>query len=303
MKYKLFRKNVKSKNGKNVKKYYYWYYDETGKQIKKVCRNCVTKADAEAYIENLQTLAIEDKKKSILISEISEYMFIPGSLHYLRRQQMGKSVSMEILSEASGYLKIINNWWGNIPITEITPNMIINTLVMDTHSASWKNRVIEYFIEIFYEAISQGINVTVPSFQKFRRNTTPKYVLTSKDIEIFFRQENFQSETDYLFFLLMFSCGLRLGEVRGLKVSQILINEKALYVNGFMKKNNVEKTTFNKTGSVNKKSIVLCLFPILFLFYYYLGLIVKNYKMMIICLLIIQSLYAQSMLIICLIMQ
>lgn len=46
--YHLFRKTVTLKSGKQVKHWYYWYYDSNGKRKNRVCPNCVIKADAEA---------------------------------------------------------------------------------------------------------------------------------------------------------------------------------------------------------------------------------------------------------------
>ena len=46
--YHLFRKTVTLKSGKQVKRWYYWYYDSNGKRKNRVCPNCVIKADAEA---------------------------------------------------------------------------------------------------------------------------------------------------------------------------------------------------------------------------------------------------------------
>ena len=47
--YHLFRKTVTLKSGKQVKRWYYWYYDSNGKRKNRVCPNCGIKADAEAY--------------------------------------------------------------------------------------------------------------------------------------------------------------------------------------------------------------------------------------------------------------
>ena len=47
-----------TRNGKKIKAWYYWYYDEFGKQIRKSCgkdgKPCILKRDAEAYISNLK---------------------------------------------------------------------------------------------------------------------------------------------------------------------------------------------------------------------------------------------------------
>ena len=49
----LFQRTI-TRNGKKIKAWYYWYYDENGKQVRKSCgkdgKPCLLKRDAESFI-------------------------------------------------------------------------------------------------------------------------------------------------------------------------------------------------------------------------------------------------------------
>ena len=61
----LFQRTI-TKNGKKIKAWYYWFYDENGKQVRKSCgqngKPCLLKRDAEAFIENLKDENIPKKE-------------------------------------------------------------------------------------------------------------------------------------------------------------------------------------------------------------------------------------------------
>lgn len=52
----LYQRTIKS-NGKKIKAWYYWYYDESGKQVRKTCgehgKPCILKRDAQSFIDKL----------------------------------------------------------------------------------------------------------------------------------------------------------------------------------------------------------------------------------------------------------
>ena len=52
----LFHRTI-TRNGKKIKAWYFWYYDENGKQVRKSCgqngKPCTVKREAEAYIDSL----------------------------------------------------------------------------------------------------------------------------------------------------------------------------------------------------------------------------------------------------------
>ena len=73
-----------------------------------------------------------------------------------------------------------------------------------------------------------------------------------------------------MLFLLVASCGLRIGEARGLKANQFLFDKKVLVINGFCKRNG-ERTGYNKKGNDEDSKIRIAQLPDSTL------VIVKNY--------------------------
>jgi hypothetical protein len=51
--YHVFRKPKVLKNGEKVYRWYYYYFDESKKQVQKACRGCKTRKEAEEYIRKL----------------------------------------------------------------------------------------------------------------------------------------------------------------------------------------------------------------------------------------------------------
>ncbi|MDR1443776.1 MAG: site-specific integrase, partial [Treponema sp.] len=70
-------------------------------------------------------------------------------------------------------------------------------------------------------------------------------IFTTPELDRLFRPESFPNEMYYLFFLLCLSGGLRLGEVRAVRVKQIVFDRKVLIVDGFCKMNG-ERTSNSK---------------------------------------------------------
>jgi hypothetical protein len=105
--YHLFKKPW-IKNGKTVRRWYYYYLDK-GWQVQKSCKGCSAKAEAEAYIRKLPPLS---GKNTILIKTIAEFMSIPGSDHMKRGIQLGKPLDIHSMKEVGGKIAIILEKWG-----------------------------------------------------------------------------------------------------------------------------------------------------------------------------------------------
>ena len=244
MVYRLFKKTVTNKTGKQSKKWYYWYYDPTGKQIKKACRGCNTKSEAEAYIEALPAPCFHSAK----IADIARYMYIPGSAHCTRREQFGKSVNPRTLKESRNYVDLIIKIFGNENITDLSVIKIQTYLIKQKKSGSWKNRFLQIFEEIYTEAAWNGHKVSKPVFMKFKRNSKRQSILSTSEIEQFLQRRNFSSDMFYVFFTLSLSAGLRLGEARGFRACQFLEDKQAVIVDGFLLPDG-GRQSFCKTGS------------------------------------------------------
>ncbi|WP_407432506.1 hypothetical protein, partial [Methanobrevibacter sp.] len=83
----LFQRTI-TKNGKKIKAWYYWFYDENGKQVRKSCgqngKPCLLKRDAESFIANLP--AEEPKKNTtVIFSDYCNGFYEPESL-FLKKQ-------------------------------------------------------------------------------------------------------------------------------------------------------------------------------------------------------------------------
>jgi hypothetical protein len=116
--YHVFKKPVKGRSGRLVHRWYYYWTDPEGNQIQRACRGCKNRSDAENYIRTLPApveAAAAGKvpeKPNVLIRDIAKDMYIPGSAHVSRRQQLGKSIDHEPLVESRRYIKRIIGLWG-----------------------------------------------------------------------------------------------------------------------------------------------------------------------------------------------
>ena len=112
-------------------------------------------------------------------------------------------------------------------------------------SGSWKNSYLSAFSEIFQEAIWFDCAVVKPNFQTFVRHSKKADIFTTNEIEILFKKENFPNEMMYLFFLLCLSAGMRLGEIRAVKVKQLIFDQKIMIIDGFCKKTVIGRFIIN----------------------------------------------------------
>ncbi|AEE17209.1 hypothetical protein [Treponema brennaborense] len=175
--YHLFKKTVTLKSGKQIKKWYYWYYSSDKTQVRKSCKGCVSKAEAQAYIDSLPPPAV----CSATVSRIAKDMYIPGSVHYERRRQFGKSISPRTMLDCRAYVKYIIDVFGDRRIEDLRVSEIQQYLLNCNKSGSWKNRYQEIFCEIYDEAVWQGISVSKPTFIKFKRNSKRQSVLSTEE--------------------------------------------------------------------------------------------------------------------------
>jgi integrase len=165
-----------------------------------------------------------------------------------RRIQLGKAIQIETLAECRRFIKVITGLWGDMPVQALAVDHVMPYLFNVQKSGSWKNRFLEVLGEIYTEAAWYNCKVTKPAFQRFVSNYKKADIFTTEELDRLFRPENFSDEMFYLFFLLCLSGGLRLGEVRAVRVKQIIFERKVLIVDGFCKMNG-SRTIYNKKGS------------------------------------------------------
>lgn len=252
MKYHLFTKTVVGKNGEKKKRYYYWF-DDGGIQRQRICKDCKTKKEASDYVLRLN-LNPNSNVSEIPLRVIASDMYVPGSEHLKRREQLGKKISQETITNKNYFVRKIIEAFGDWPLSKLTTKNIGDYLFSLNRPTSWKKRFTAILKEVFEEANWHGVKVSCPLLPAFVGKSRKKDVLSPDELKKLFKKENFEnggvdSETFYLFFLCCLYGGLRLGEARALRPQQFLFEKKALVIDGFCKQNG-KRTNFNKTGSV-----------------------------------------------------
>jgi integrase len=277
LKYHVFRKPRRLKNKKIVRRWYYYWVDETGKKIQKSCGTKVkNREQAEDFIrtlpqpapavipnkadavKRLHTLPL--KNPDILVEDIAKNMFLPGSAHIQRRAQLKKSVTEESMITNRVFMKHIIATWGKRMLRSLELDEIMNYLFSVDRSASWKNQYISNLNEIYQEGQFMGCKVYKPDFPSIGKIENKADIFTQDDLERFFKPDNFTHDFFFLFFLCSLSGGLRLGETRGLMARQIIFDKKAVIIDGYLKSNGT-RTVYNKKGTPEHPKLRVVPYP------------------------------------------
>ena len=228
-------------------RWYYYYYDQSGKKVQKACKGCKTKEEAEKYVNSLPQPEYAQVKSS-LIKDIAGAMFMPGSPHMERRRQLGKSTYDTTIQESRRFINTIISQWGDYELSMLRPEMVMGYLFSVKKSGKWKNKLIEVLNEVFSEAPWYKCRARKLQLEKFSVNTKKADVLSREEIIRFFKPENFQGRQFFMLFLLSLAAGLRLGEARAVRARQIIFEKKLIVVDGFIRSDGT-RTTYNKKGS------------------------------------------------------
>lgn len=239
------------KGGQEITKWYYCYKDNNGVKHNKVCKKCKTKAEAINYVKHINFYLNEQ----YLIKNITRNMFVPGSDHLKRLSDFGKKITEETRIQKRQILDLIVEKFGNCSLDKLTVLEIEKYLITEHkhHSGSWKNLYLETFGTIYDETtwVCQKA-IAKPKFQKFARNSKKADIMTTDELNRFFDLSLWEDYREYLLFYISASCGLRLGEARGLQVNQFFFKDQFLLINGFCKKNGI-KTDYNKKATEEDK--------------------------------------------------
>ena len=258
MEYHIFKKKS-NKNGKIKWSWYYWYWNaDHTKQVQKACKGCKSKHEAELYIQQLHPQI----KVSPLIKDLAASMFVPGSMNFLRREQLGKSIKENTLKIKRMYIRYIIRDFGDMDIRDLTATKLLrHLLLMPDTSASWKNQYITTIEDVYTEAIWNGIEVNPPRFERFVQKSKKADILTLAEIEALFKPENFPDKASFLLLLLTLSAGLRISEARAFTPEQLYLKESAILVNGFLDRHTDTRNIYNKLGSMEDKKWRITLIP------------------------------------------
>lgn len=260
--YHPFKKTVKSKSGKITKRWYYWWVDPvTNVQHQKIIPNVTNQVDAYSYVSKLSEPS--ELKQHITIRDVARDMFVPGGEHVERLNMLGKKMSSKTMMNYRRFISLIVERFGDIYLENLTIPMVNGYLMSLTDkSGSWKNSYLETLTHIYKEA-PWHCNYTIvkPEFPRFARNSKKADIFTSEELVKFFDGGNWvDGLREYLLFLITASCGLRLGEARGLRVKQLIPEQHALIIDGFCE-NTGHRTNYNKKGSDEDQKFRVTLVP------------------------------------------
>lgn len=239
-----------------------WFYSfrdsVSGRRRTRICRDCHSMEDAWHYVQKLKYNSIEQ----YLIRNIAGNMFLPESEHMNRLKSFGKKLDERTITSYRYYIERIIDDFGDCQIQNVKVSDIERLLLNDCkHSGSWKNQYLETFCAIYDN--TQWVcskPVQRPPFMKFARNSKKADLLSTEELNLIVSRRFWEREQDYVLFLLIASCGLRIGEARGLRRKQFLFDKKILVVDGFCKRNG-ERTNYNKKGSDENRKIRIAPLP------------------------------------------
>lgn len=258
----LFKRVVENKNGKKEVRWYYWFYDDNGKQVKKSCgqhgKPCLLKREAEAYLAQLaekdkQEEAARKEAQKVRLRDIGATMFVDNSIYLQLKAARGVRFLPQTLKQKRLIMQIILNEFGDrIPDT-IEEAEVENFLITLNYSNSYRNLILGVIKELFRECKRLKIvkhSLEIDSFSK--SDSRKKDIFSMQELSIMFPNsiekltEVWETQRVYRYigvdgkthsyglvygvlFRLMASTGLRPGECRAICIDQI--RENGLLVN------------------------------------------------------------------------
>lgn len=265
----LYQRTI-TQNGKKVKAWYYWFYDEDGKQVRKSCgqngKPCLKKRDAEAFLASLE----DNYEKRVLLNDFCKGMFNPDSDYMKKFKNKRYELDPITIKVKQAYLARILKKFGNRYPDEIMLGEIDDWLLSFERSNSWRNQHIYIFKEMYLELFNYRKISFIPNFSRFAANDKKeKGILSFDEIQRLFprdynelikiwrwKTKTFEPDWQILSYAIMIftilSTGMRKGEIRALKYSQF-VAENAILINCRLDQSNKEINRLKKGTNQNKR--------------------------------------------------
>lgn len=268
MKKHLYQRTI-TKNGKKIKAWYYWFYDENGKQVRKSCgqngKPCILKREAEAFITSLDE--VEVKKSNLTFADYCNGFYDDNSRFLKKQAARGYKYQTNSIYQKRLYLTKFLAEFGNVLVKEIKAGMIENWLIDMECSNSVKNNILAVIDEIESELYSDGLIEYEIHVKHFKRNTVEKGILSISEITKLFpsdydsliniwrvrvteREQDIYSFATAIYTIL--STGMRSSEIRALQWNQF-IRPDAILINAMIDSNDERVNRLKKWTDTNKK--------------------------------------------------
>lgn len=268
MKYHLYQRTI-SRNGKQVKAWYYWYYDSNNRQVRKSCgtdgKPCLLKRDAQQFIDNLPE---NDYLIKLTFGKFCKGFYEPDSKFIIRQKNRGKDYQPHSIYQKKLYLDKFLERFGNTDVKEILAPDVENWLLELPLSNAVRNNIIGVFNDIERELYSYRYIDHIVQVQYFKRNTVSKGTLSLTELKYLFPEDYYElidrwriSSTEreydiYSFATMIYtivSTGMRSCEIRALQWDQLINNGEAILINAMVDSNNERVNHLKKWTNENKK--------------------------------------------------
>ncbi|MCQ2242032.1 site-specific integrase [Treponema sp.] len=257
------------RNGKKVKSWYYWFYDENGKQVRRSCgkdgKPCLKKRDAEEFLASLED---EYESRKTFASQFAG-MYNADSDYMKKALSKGKHWEDSTIHTKQQLLEIVMKKFGNRYPEDVSLAEIDKWLLSFDRSSSWRNQILAIFKDIYLELYQCKRIQILPVFQYFVSEKKEKGILSLEEIQRLFpsnyddlvniwRWNSKTYEPDwqvFIFATMIFTClstGMRRGELRALKYSQF-VAPNAVLINCRLDQSNKEINRLKKGTDTDKK--------------------------------------------------
>ena len=264
----LYQRTI-TKNGKKIKAWYYWFYDEKGKQVRKSCgqngKPCLLKREAEAFVAALKDEVLSEA--NVTFNEYCKDFYGDNSRFLKKKLAWGYKYQPHTIKQKRLCLDKFLSYFGNVYVKKITPGDIENWLVDLDCSNSNKNLIISTIEDVENELYSDHLIDYAIKISHFKRNTREKGILTLAEIAMLWpddydkiidiwRTRNFRNEKEIYSFAVMIytllTTGMRNSEIRALQWSQF-VRRDAILINAMVDSNNERVNRLKKWNDKNRK--------------------------------------------------
>lgn len=263
----LFQRTL-TRNGKKIKAWYYWFYDENGKQVRKSCgvdgKPCLKKRDAEEFIAQLKD---ETLNTVITFNDYCKDFYSDESLFIQKQAARGFVYQKETIYHKQLCLNSFLAKFGKHCVKDVFVGEIERWLISLQCSNSHKNNIINVISEVESELYADKLIESELHIKHFKRNTVEKGILTLEEIKNLF-PENYddlisvwrlratEKESEIYCFATMIytilTTGMRSSEIRALQWNQF-IRPDAILINAMIDSSFERVNRLKKWTATNKK--------------------------------------------------